>query len=102
MSASLPFLWPPAGEFLPETIRYGVKATCDATPKLALSVTISANQKDRDLNRDYKIVDAHHVWLEAERTPGSQPRIYTITVTATDSAGASSSSSVDVKVLRFP
>jgi len=79
-----------------------VKATCDATPKLALSVTISANQKDRDLNRDYKIVDAHHVWLEAERTPGSQPRIYTITVTATDSAGASSSSSVDVKVLRFP
>ena len=102
ISASLPFLWPPAGEFVPETIRYGVKATCDANPKLALSVAVSANQKDRDLNRDFKVIDAHHVWLEAERTPLSQPRIYTITVTATDSAGASSSDSVNVKVLLFP
>lgn len=100
LSASSPYLWPPAGEFVPEWIRYRVAATCDPNPKLVLSVSV--NQKDRDLNRDYRVIDPHLVWLEAERTPGSQERIYTIIVTATDSAGSSSNASVDVQVLRFP
>ncbi|HKW16920.1 MAG TPA: endo-1,4-beta-xylanase [Terriglobales bacterium] len=100
VSASLPFLWPPAGEFVPELIRYDVSATCDSNPALALSVSV--NQTDRDINRDYKVINPHLVWVEAERAPGSQERVYTITVTATDSAGASSNASVDVKVLRFP
>lgn len=100
LSASSPYLWPPAGELVPEWIRYRVAATCDRNPKLALSVAV--NQKDRDLNRDYKVIDPHLVWVEAERTPGSQERIYTITVTATDSAGSSSNASVEVQVLRLP
>ena len=100
LSVSRPFLWPPAGEFVPEWVQYGVTATCDLNPKLALSVSV--NQKDRDANRDYKVINPHLVWLEAERTPLSQERIYTITVTATDSAGSSGSGSVDVKVLLFP
>jgi uncharacterized repeat protein (TIGR01451 family) len=100
LAASLPSLWPPAGEFVPEWIGYSVAATCDQNPKLALSVSV--NQNDRDINRDYKIINPHLVWLEAELTPGSQERIYTITVTATDSAGATSNGSVQVDVLRFP
>ena len=100
LKVDLPYLWPPAGEFVPERLTYGVTTTCDANPKLALSVSI--NQPDKDGNSDYKVIDPHHVWLEAERTPGSQQRIYSLTVTATDSAGSSSSASVPVKVLRFP
>ncbi|HZQ19910.1 MAG TPA: endo-1,4-beta-xylanase [Terriglobales bacterium] len=100
LSASSPYLWPPSGELVPEWIRYRVAATCDPNPKLALSVSV--NQKDRDLNRDYKVIDPHLVWLEAERTPGSPERIYTIIVTATDSAGSSSNASVNVQVQRLP
>ncbi len=102
LRVDFPLLWPPAGEFVPEFVSYRTSATCDPNPKLALSAAVSANQKDKDLNRDFKVIDPHHIWLEAENTPRSQERTYTITVTATDSAGASSSGSVEVKVLRFP
>lgn len=96
---SRPFLWPPVGELVPETLSYGVTATCDAHAKLVVSV--ASNQKDRGLRGDSKIISSHRLLLRAERIPISQERTYTVTVTATDSAGASSSASVEVKVLLF-
>jgi endo-1,4-beta-xylanase len=97
IGVSNPSLWPPNSKMVLETLSYGVTATCDANPKLALSVT--SNQPvsgDGTPSPDWIVVDPHHVQLRAERDDAL--RIYTLTVTATDSAGASSNSSTTVRV----
>ncbi|MBO0910836.1 MAG: endo-1,4-beta-xylanase [Acidobacteria bacterium] len=95
LSVSLPVLWPPNHGLVSETLNYGVTATCDPNPVLAVSV--SSNQVDSDGEPDWVIQGAHKLELAAERN-APDVRIYTVTVTATDSAGATGSGSVKVTV----
>jgi hypothetical protein len=95
LAISQPVLWPPNHMLVSETLNYGVTATCDPNPKLAVSV--STNQVDTDGEPDWVIQSARQLELAAERS-APNARIYTVTVTATDSAGATSSGSVNVTV----
>ena len=48
---------------------------------------------------DWKVVDAHHVLLRAQRAGNGNGRIYTITITGTNNTnGLSSSRTVTVRV----
>jgi uncharacterized repeat protein (TIGR01451 family) len=78
---------------------YGIEDCCDTG--LVPTITISSNQPTNDGGSpDWEVVDAHHVRLRAEISPGCQPfRVYTIKLTVTDSSGAKSSKSVNVIVI---
>jgi uncharacterized repeat protein (TIGR01451 family) len=95
LTISQPVLWPPNHKLVGEALSYGVTATCDQNPALAVSLT--SNQTDTDGSPDWVIIGPNQVELAAERT-APNGRIYTVTVTATDSAGARGSSSVPVNV----
>jgi hypothetical protein len=102
LGVAFPILWPPDHQMVPETLSYGVTATCDLNPQLSVSVV--SNQPingtgDGDTAPDWIVTDPHDLQLRAERAAtASTGRVYTVTVTATDSAGASSSASIAVNV----
>ncbi len=101
LSVDKPALWPPNHKMVLVTLDYNVSDNCDAS--LTPVVTISSNEPpngrcDGNTSPDWKVIDAHHVLLRAERNGAGHGRIYTITVTVTDSVGSNSSSSVIVRV----
>jgi endo-1,4-beta-xylanase len=101
LSVDKPVLRPPNHKMVPVKLRYNINDNCDAC--LVPTITISSNEPvngtgDGDTSADWKVIDAHHVLLRAERSGDGPGRIYTITLTVTDSAGSSSSSSVIVSV----
>lgn len=108
LTATPNVLWPPDHKWRLVTLHYGVSDNCEASIIPAIAITM--DQHDRDWWRlhhypdvDWKVVDPHHVLLEAEIDPLSRAgRTYTITLTATDSAGSSTNSSVDVDVKWLP
>jgi uncharacterized repeat protein (TIGR01451 family) len=81
---------------------YDIEDRCDTG--LVPTITISSNHPANDGGSpDWEVVDAHHVRLRAETSPGCQLfRVYTIKLTVTDSSGAKSSRSVNVIVIPIP
>ena len=99
-SVDRPVLWPPDHKMVPVTVNYDVTDNCGA---VTTELTVTSNELDDgsgdgDTERDWEILDAHHLRLRAERSGTGNGRIYTITITATDSAGGSSSRAVTVTV----
>ncbi len=49
---------------------------------------------------DWRVLDAHHVLLRAERSVKGDGRVYTIRIQATDAAGGTATEDVTVTVPR--
>jgi|SRR5579859_5632834 len=99
--ASKTLLWPPNHKMVKVTVNYTDTDNCDSAPSNTLSVTSNepVNGKgDGHTSPDWKVVDAHHVLLRAERSGLGDGRVYTITITATDVSGNSASTDVTVLV----
>jgi rhodanese-related sulfurtransferase len=86
-------LWPPDHRMEPVTIAY---ATTDNCGSVATQVIVTTSGGG-NVTGDWQLVDAHHVYLRAERA-GGDDRMYWITVVATDGAGNQSASSLGVRV----
>jgi hypothetical protein len=82
------------------TVLYNLSDNCGTvTSKLSVSSSEPGNGKgDGNKDGDYKVIDAHHVQLRAERTGNGNGRTYTITITATDAAGNVTTQNVVVSV----
>jgi len=84
-SASPEVLWPPNHKMVEVTVNYTVTNPCPATCVL----TVSSNEPingigDGNTSPDWEVVDAHHVFLRAERSGNGPGRIYTLTITCTN------------------
>jgi 6-phosphogluconolactonase (cycloisomerase 2 family) len=91
-SASPEVLWPPNHKMVEVTVNYSVTNPCPATCVL----TVSSNEPingigDGNTSPDWEVVDAHHVFLRAERSGNGPGRIYTITITCTNDTNRLSS-----------
>ncbi len=86
-------IWPPNHKMVSVTLNYTVTDVVDSNP--AVSIKIKCNESAGD---DWRVIDAHHVQLRADRLGSDNGRIYTITVVATDYTGNSSSREVQVTV----
>lgn len=101
LSATPAFLWPTDGRLAAVYIAYstignGVKAKISS-----VKCNEAIKQPDwRGLNGDYRIYDAHKVYLRASRTDRWKDRVYTITVVITDATGKSASGEVQMRVPR--
>jgi hypothetical protein len=94
-------LWPPNHKLVKVTVRYNDSDNCDSAPNSSLSVTSSEDvngQGDGNTSSDWKVLDAHHVLLRAERSGQGNGRIYTITIASTDDSGNSASEDTTVLV----
>jgi hypothetical protein len=109
-------LWPPDHQLVDVFVSYNAISRCGGTPKCMLKVSSS----DRDSDKDWVIIDAHHVKLRAERSDytgrehefdinaetgeadrhkkHSRHRVYKITVKCTDTSGNSGTAHTFVKV----
>jgi uncharacterized repeat protein (TIGR01451 family) len=99
-SVDKPQLWPPNHKMVDVTVNYSVDDNCGP---INSSLKVASDEPpngpgDGNTSADWKVLDAHHVQLRAERAGGGNGRTYTITITATDSAGNSSNQNVTVKV----
>lgn len=102
ISATPAFLWPADGRLAAVYINYSTDG--DGVRAKIASVKCNEAIKEPDwrgLNGDYRIYDAHKVYLRASRTDKWKDRIYTITVIVTDAAGKSASGEVQVRVPRI-
>jgi hypothetical protein len=82
-------LWPPDHRMVDITVNYTATDNC---PNLNCVLTVTSNEPinglgDGDTAPDWQVVDAHHVFLRAERSGKNQGRIYTIKTTCTDASG---------------
>ena len=92
LSASPNVLWPPNHKMILVTVNYNL-----SDPDSSASASLSAfsnepvnGKGDGNTSPDIQIVDAHHLYLRAERSGKGQGRVYTIIVTATDLQASSS------------
>jgi 6-phosphogluconolactonase len=84
-SATPDALWPPDHTFVEVTIGYEVTGPCPNTCVLTVASNEPANAGgDGNTSPDWKVVDAHHVLLRAERSGEGAGRIYTVTITCTN------------------
>jgi hypothetical protein len=90
-------LWPPNHEMVDVTVSYTANDNCGVH---SLRLSVSSNESSSNAQPDWKIIDAHHVRLRAERNGNGQGRVYTITIIATDAQGNASSQVVNVSVPR--
>jgi hypothetical protein len=100
-TASPSVLWPPNHKMVSDTISYSISGGCGATVCTITSVTSNEpinGLGDGDMSPDWRIVDAHHVNLRAERSGTGTGRVYTITITCTDGGGHTSTKTVLVTV----
>ena len=77
-------LWPPDDELVKVLIDYDATSSCGGPPVCKLSVT--SNKPDHD---DWRIVDAHHVFLRAagHQREGRGPRRYNVAARCADPDG---------------
>jgi hypothetical protein len=93
-------LWPPNHKMVLVTLTY----TTGGCGSVNCAVTsVSSNESidglgDGDVSPDWQIVDAHHVYLRAERSGLGTGRIYTITVTCTDASAHTATKQIVVTV----
>jgi 6-phosphogluconolactonase len=99
-SATPDALWPPDHTFVEVTIGYEVTGPCPNTCVLTVASNEPANAGgDGNTSPDWKVVDAHHVLLSAERSGEGAGRIYTVTITCTNNLnGLPSTKTVTVLV----
>ena len=93
-------LWPANHKMVLVTVAYGVSDNCGT---VACALTVSSNEPvngpdDGSTTPDWQVVDAHHVYLRAERSGTGTGRIYTITVTCTHSVGNTTVRTINVTV----
>ncbi len=93
VSASPSSLWPPNHKMVSVALNYTLSDDCDANP--VGSVSISSNEGTPS---DWRIIDAHHIELLAERSGKGDGRVYTITISYRNSLGLTSSAQVTVTV----
>src|SRR5919108_280662 len=66
-----PVLFPPNHRMVDVKLIYGIEDRCDTG--LVPTITISSNQPTNDGGSpDWEVVDAHHIRLRAEVSPGRQ------------------------------
>jgi 6-phosphogluconolactonase (cycloisomerase 2 family) len=100
VSATPDVLWPPNHTMMEVTVNYTDTDPCPNT----CGLTVSSNEPingtgDGNTSPDWQVVDAHHVFLRAERSGNGAGRIYTITITCTnDTNKLSSTKTVTVVV----
>lgn len=100
VSTSPNTLWPPNHKMVLVTVNYTL--TDDCGPASA-TLSVSSNEPvngigDGNTSPDWQVVDAHHVYLRAERSGPGDGRVYTITVNATDALGFTASATTTVTV----
>jgi len=94
-------LWPPNHKMVLITVSYDVSDDCDPNP--VCDLTVSSNEPPMGggsghTSPDWQVVDAHHVYLRAERAGTGDGRVYTVTITCTDRMGLTSQKTVTVTV----
>ena len=75
-------IWPPNHKFQDVVLTYATADNCSGTVTNIVTVTSTDS-----IAGDWIVVNDHLVQLRAERNPGSETRIYTITVTPQDASG---------------
>ncbi len=81
-------------------INYNITDNCSSVnPALTVSSNEPQSGTDKfDIANDWKVIDAHHVQLRAERAEKGNGRVYTIAISGTDAAGNKSEQQVKVSV----
>jgi hypothetical protein len=103
VSANPSILWPPNHKMVLVTINYAVQDNCSPVAAITNFLTAESNEPedgtgDGDTGPDMMVVDAHHVWLRAERAGNGNGRIYTVTIHSTDDCGNTATTTVNVYV----
>jgi uncharacterized repeat protein (TIGR01451 family) len=94
-------LWPVNHKMIPVTVDYSVTDNCDPIPMCGLTVSSSEptdGRGDGHTAPDWLVVDAHNLFLRAERSGTATGRTYTITITCEDSTHAASTKTLFVTV----
>jgi photosystem II stability/assembly factor-like uncharacterized protein len=82
-------------KMVPVAVNYTSKDQCSATVRCSLAVSSS---EPKGPQPEWRILDAHHVLLRAERLDAGKGRTYTITTTCADPSGNKTSQKVTVIV----
>ena len=99
-SADPSVLWPPNHKMVDVTVDYTAQS-CGGRTTCALSMSSNEpadNTGDGHTAPDWKVVDATHVTLRAERSGSGTGRIYTITIRCTDQLGQTGQATATVTV----
>jgi len=94
-------LWPVSHKMVPIRIDYAAADDRGKAPDCVLSVASSEKTDGKGDGRtatDWQVIDAHGLWLRAERSGTGNGRTYTVTVACTDRVGGTSTRSVTVTV----
>jgi hypothetical protein len=94
VSATPSVLWPPNRNMVNVTVNYGTTDNCGRSVCQISSMT----SNEPISSSDYRIVDAHHVKLSADRLGKGNGRIYIMGITCTDASGNSSTQATTVTV----
>jgi uncharacterized protein len=100
LSVSKPVLNPPNHKMVRVQVSYTPVDRCGTVMK-SLSVTSNEpvnSEEDGDTGPDWEVIDAHNVFLRAERSGVGTGRVYTITVKVEDSCGLITEDDVTVGV----
>jgi hypothetical protein len=101
VSASPNSMWPPNHKMKDVFLNYTITDNCSKNIKPVISISSNEPQagtdKD-DIADDWKVIDAKHVQLRAERDGKGNGRVYTITIEAKDYSGNKTEQKVEVTV----
>lgn len=100
VSANPNSIWPPNHTMKDVEIGYNMSDNCG---EVNSTISVTSNEPEsgtdsEDIAGDWKIIDAHHLQLRAERAGKGSGRIYTITIAATDASGNKSEQHTEVVI----